>query len=71
MQYFTFVAAAALLAGWVAISLLKQYKSAKDNSLQSPRFPGPRLLPFIGRIHDLPIQYMWVTALNMLCSVMH
>lgn len=22
--------------------------------------PGPKLVPFIGRIHDLPIQYMWL-----------
>lgn len=25
-----------------------------------PRWPGPRLVPFIGRIHDLPIQFMWL-----------
>jgi hypothetical protein len=22
--------------------------------------PGPTLIPYLGRIHDLPIQYMWI-----------
>jgi len=26
----------------------------------APEFPGPTLLPWIGRIHDLPINFMWL-----------
>jgi hypothetical protein len=22
-------------------------------------FPGPAMIPWVGRVHDLPIQYMW------------
>lgn len=24
------------------------------------KIPGPTLLPYLGRIHDLPIQFMWL-----------
>ncbi|ORY10343.1 cytochrome P450 [Clohesyomyces aquaticus] len=34
---------------------------AKRNAKYNPRgLPGPALVPWIGRIHDLPIQYMWL-----------
>jgi hypothetical protein len=27
---------------------------------QQKNFPGPYLLPYIGRVHDLPINYVWI-----------
>lgn len=35
------------------VKLLRQANDPKG-------VPGPLLIPYIGRIHDLPIQYMWV-----------
>lgn len=33
----------------------------KRNAKYNPQgLPGPTLLPWIGRIHDLPIDYMWL-----------
>lgn len=60
MQSITYIVAVALLATWVALTVTKHWRDAKRNRLQYPRFPGPRLIPYIGRIHDLPIQYMWL-----------
>ncbi|KAF2787573.1 cytochrome P450 [Melanomma pulvis-pyrius CBS 109.77] len=34
---------------------------AKRNAKYNPRgLPGPALIPWVGRIHDLPINYMWL-----------
>lgn len=60
MQFFTYVAAVALLASWLAFTMFQRLENAKKKAVEHPRFPGPRLIPFIGRIHDLPIQYMWL-----------
>lgn len=33
----------------------------KRNAKYNPRgLPGPALVPWVGRIHDLPIDYMWL-----------
>jgi hypothetical protein len=37
---------------------LTQSKKSKNGS--ASEFPGPALVPYIGRIHDLPINYMWM-----------
>lgn len=46
----------------VIFSLLVAYvsfsKTKKDDE-HTKDFPGPTLIPWIGRIHDLPIDYMW------------
>ena len=60
MQSLTYFAAAIFVASWLAFSIHKYQQAAKDKRLQYPRLPGPKLVPFIGRIHDLPIQYMWL-----------
>jgi hypothetical protein len=59
MHPLTYVAAAIFLAGWVVYTLLGRLSKKKTND-GLERLPGPRLVPFIGRIHDLPIQYMWL-----------
>ena len=34
---------------------------SKRNAKYNPRgMPGPTLIPWIGRIHDLPIDFMWL-----------
>jgi hypothetical protein len=34
---------------------------SKRNAKYNPRgLPGPALIPWVGRIHDLPIDYMWL-----------
>lgn len=59
MHIVTYIAAAILLTGWVAYSVFEARRVSKVNK-EEGRLPGPRLIPFIGRIHDLPIQYMWL-----------
>ena len=35
--------------------------ASKYSAKHNPRgLPGPALLPWIGRIHDLPIEFMWL-----------
>jgi hypothetical protein len=51
----------ALLLGGVvlvaaAIHFFKVYNEINDPS----GLPGPTQIPYIGRIHDLPIDYMWL-----------
>lgn len=44
------------IIGIAIVQLVKLFRQAND-----PKgVPGPTLLPYIGRIHDLPIQYMWI-----------
>jgi len=59
MQQFTLVAAAIALVGFALLSLFNflQSRSSWKNKATEP--PGPALIPWIGRIHDLPIEYMW------------
>lgn len=51
------IGAALVLAmiGWAVFSLLTK----KKEKMLDREMPGPALVPLIGRIHDLPIQYMW------------
>jgi Cytochrome P450 len=39
--------------------LATRQRNASVNK-EHPDFPGPYLLPYIGRIHDLPINFMWL-----------
>ncbi|KAI0844549.1 cytochrome P450 [Daldinia vernicosa] len=56
MQLFTPAILCVALVGVVAFHLVKLFRE-----INHPRkIPGPTLLPYIGRIHDLPIQYMWL-----------
>ena len=60
MHPFTYVAMAIAFVGFAIYSFLTSRRPAKDASTGDVELPGPALVPFIGRIHDLPRQYMWL-----------
>ena len=47
-----------VVSGYLAIQKRKGRSISKDG--QQKKFPGPYLLPYIGRVHDLPINYVWI-----------
>lgn len=56
MQPITVVILAVIVIGFIITHFVKLF-----NELNKPgKIPGPTLLPYIGRIHDLPIQFMWL-----------
>lgn len=56
MQLLTVVPLSVAIIGLAFARLVKLFRQAND-----PKgVPGPILIPYIGRIHDLPIQYMWL-----------
>lgn len=60
MHVITYVAAAAFFAGFMLFSAYEARRLAKSKRVKGLSFPGPRQFPFIGRVHDLPVQYMWL-----------
>lgn len=56
MQPLTLLALGAAIVGCLAYQMLKAYRQINDP--KSP--PGPVQLPYVGRIHDLPIEFMWI-----------
>jgi cytochrome P450 len=59
MHPLTIYAVAVVAIGWI----LYQFGQAlgKRNAKYNPQgLPGPTLIPWVGRIHDLPIDYMWL-----------
>lgn len=59
MHLFTVAALGLTLVGLALIAILNVLKPPSKGS-RHPKLPGPVQLPYIGRIHDLPIQYMWL-----------
>lgn len=59
MHWITYFAAATSLTGWIVYSVYESRRVAKTKSLGGRSLPGPKNFPFIGRVHDLPVQYMW------------
>ena len=60
MHSVTYIAAAVFFAGWIIFSAFEARRLVKNKSLKGQSFPGPRQFPFIGRVHDLPVKYMWL-----------
>lgn len=61
MQQITLALAAVALIGFGLLSLfnsLQRRQAWHNNKSSEP--PGPALVPWVGRIHDLPIEYMWL-----------
>lgn len=61
MQPLTLVAAVVALLGFGLLSLfnaLQRRNAWNKNRASEP--PGPALVPWVGRVHDLPIEYMWL-----------
>lgn len=60
MQPLTLTVAIVALVGFGILSLFNalQKKQAWKNKSTEP--PGPALVPWVGRIHDLPVEYMWL-----------
>ena len=56
MQLATLIVLGAAVVGSAIIHLIKVFKELN----RSEKIPGPTLLPYIGRIHDLPINFMWL-----------
>ena len=60
MQPTTTAIAALTLVCWAVISLYNAIRALQPWKEKSSEPPGPTLIPWIGRIHDLPIEYMWL-----------
>jgi cytochrome P450 len=60
MHFITYIAAAILIAGWVVFSVYQSRRGSKSKSTEVLSLPGPKQLPFIGRVHDLPVKHMWL-----------
>ncbi|CAI6337428.1 unnamed protein product [Periconia digitata] len=59
MHSFTLYAIGIALFGWALYSFTQAI--SRRNAKYNPRgLPGPTLIPWVGRIHDLPIEYMWL-----------
>ncbi|KAI7777215.1 hypothetical protein LA080_003879 [Diaporthe eres] len=56
MQLLTLIPLSLAIIGLGLARLVKLFRHANDPK----RGPGPTLIPYIGRIHDLPIPYMWI-----------
>ena len=59
MHPFTTYALGVAVVGLVVYAVLDAvHKYDKRHNVQN--MPGPSLVPWIGRIHDLPIEFMWL-----------
>ncbi|KAK8035663.1 hypothetical protein PG993_010658 [Apiospora rasikravindrae] len=56
MQFITIILLVAFVIGLVLVHIVRAFKEI--NSSRYP--PGPTQIPWIGRIHDLPIELMWL-----------
>lgn len=60
MHPITYLFAAIGFFGFTALSILNARHRKHADKNEPAQFPGPALVPWIGRVHDLPIQYMWL-----------
>lgn len=60
MQPLVAAIAAISAVGFLLASLFNALKSRQAWKNEATEPPGPALIPWIGRIHDLPVQHMWL-----------
>jgi len=60
MQPLTVVALGVAVVGFALLSLFNKIQSKQAWKNKSTEPPGPALVPWVGRIHDLPIEKMWL-----------
>jgi Cytochrome P450 len=60
MHWATYVAVAAFIVGWMLYYIYQFDKTDKKNRAEGKVLPGPKNYPFVGRVHDLPVEYMWL-----------
>ncbi|GAB7355767.1 hypothetical protein MBLNU459_g6452t1 [Dothideomycetes sp. NU459] len=60
MQPVTLIALGAAVAGFALFSIINAFRRPNKKAEADLELPGPTLLPYIGRIHDLPILKMWI-----------
>jgi hypothetical protein len=60
MQPLTIVALGVALVGFALLSLFNKIQSKQAWKNKSTEPPGPALVPWVGRVHDLPIEKMWL-----------
>lgn len=59
MHPFTYLVVAVGLGTFI-LSIINARRQRKEDKVERAEFPGPALIPWVGRVHDLPIQYMWL-----------
>ena len=59
MHPFTAYALGVAFLGLVVYAAIEAF-TKYDKRYNVQNMPGPRLVPWVGRIHDLPIEFMWL-----------
>nr|POE80818.1 cytochrome p450 monooxygenase psod [Quercus suber] len=60
MQTLTLVALVFAFIVFLVFTLIQRLQALSPWKNKATEPPGPALIPWIGRIHDLPIEYMWL-----------
>lgn len=60
MHPLTYLVAGFALVSFVLYSLLNSKNRQQKTAAGATPLPGPALVPGIGRVHDLPINFMWI-----------
>jgi len=60
MQPLTLIVLALALVGFALLSLFNYVASRQAWKNKATEPPGPALIPWVGRLHDLPVEYMWL-----------
>ncbi|KAM3079618.1 hypothetical protein ACMFMG_006030 [Clarireedia jacksonii] len=60
MHTITAFASVFLSIAFIVLSAIQSIRRTSQLKKKGQEFPGPFLLPWIGRIHDLPINFMWL-----------
>lgn len=59
MHSFTLTVVVLAIFGFALTTIVSFLRPSKSSN-SDQKLPGPTQLPLIGRVHDLPIEYMWL-----------